>query len=270
MHTKLGERLPRRRFTALLMAVLGMFAMFGMLGPALANASTTLTSQLSADGQLGTGDSIISPSGAYRLVMQTDGNLVEYGPRGPIWATYTYGPGARLVNQSDGNVVIYGPNFVWASGTNGKGPANLTVQDDGNVVAYGANGAEWTTYTDGGRSKMAAMGAISFASKLIGKPYVFGAAGPNAFDCSGLTMQAYASVGVSLLRTSQQQYTQGVPVSRAALQPGDLVFYNGGSPGHVGIYIGNGKIIDALGSKYGVRIDSIDFPGSYTGARRLS
>ena len=264
----------RRRFArpvSLLMTVLGACAMVAVLGPAAsANASTTILGQLAAGGQLGSGDSLVSPSGSFRLVMQTDGNLVDYGPQGPIWATYTSGAGARLVNQEDGNVVVYGPNFTWASGTDGQGPATLAMQDDGNVVAYGGQGAQWSTYTNGGRSRMAAMGAIAFARQQLGKPYVWSGTGPNAYDCSGLTMTAYASVGVPLLRTSQQQYTQGVPVSRDALQPGDLVFYNGASPAHVGIYIGNNQIIDALGSKYGLRIDSINFPGTYTGARRVS
>lgn len=273
METERRERRPYARLLSLLMTVLAACAWVAVLGPAsAANAATTIVGQLAAGGQLQSDDSLVSPNRSFRLVMQTDGNLVEYGPRGPIWATYSSGTGARLVNQSDGNIVVYGPDVTWASGTAGQGPATLAVQDDGNVVAYGGRGAQWSTYTDGGRSKIAATGAIAFARQQLGKSYVYGHTGPNDYDCSGLTMMAYASVGVTLPRTSQQQSTRGVPVGRDALQPGDLVFYNSAS--HVGIYIGNGQIINALGSpngkKYGVRIDNIDFPGAYYGARRVS
>lgn len=83
------------------------------------------------------------------------------------------------------------------------------------------------------------------ARSKIGAPYVYGAAGPNAFDCSGLTSWAYAQVGKQIPRTSYAQAAQGTPVSRDQLQAGDIVaFYDGAS--HVGIYSGNGTVIHAL------------------------
>jgi len=84
---------------------------------------------------------------------------------------------------------------------------------------------------------------VAFVYAQIGKPYVFGASGPNSYDCSGLTSAAWASVGVSIPRTSQEQWA-GLPhVPTSDMQPGDILVFNGA--GHVGIYVGGGMMIDA-------------------------
>ena len=88
---------------------------------------------------------------------------------------------------------------------------------------------------------------VEIARTKIGSPYVYGAAGPNAFDCSGFTSWVYAQAGKSIPRTSQAQASAGTPVSLDNIQPGDIVVYYGGAS-HVGIYAGNGTIIDALNS----------------------
>jgi cell wall-associated NlpC family hydrolase len=86
--------------------------------------------------------------------------------------------------------------------------------------------------------------AMSLALSKVGKPYRWGASGPNAFDCSGLVKWSFAQAGRALPRTSRAQSTAGTPVSRANLQPGDLVFFY--KPiSHVGIYIGNNKVVHA-------------------------
>jgi cell wall-associated NlpC family hydrolase len=91
--------------------------------------------------------------------------------------------------------------------------------------------------------------AIAFARAQIGDPYVWGAAGPNAWDCSGLTMGAWRAGGISLPHYSVAQYSQSTPISRASLRPGDLVFWgSSSSPSsiyHVALYVGNGMIIQA-------------------------
>ncbi len=95
-------------------------------------------------------------------------------------------------------------------------------------------------------SEADASDVISIARKQLGKPYVWGASGPNSFDCSGLTQYVYKQVGISISRTSSAQSVQGSTVSRANLQPGDLVFFNSGgssSVSHVGIYVGNNQMI---------------------------
>jgi peptidoglycan DL-endopeptidase CwlO len=85
--------------------------------------------------------------------------------------------------------------------------------------------------------------AVSFAYNHIGDPYQYAADGPGSFDCSGLTMAAWAAAGKSLPHNAAAQYSATARVSKSELQPGDLVFYR--SLGHVGLYVGGGMIIDA-------------------------
>lgn len=112
----------------------------------------------------------------------------------------------------------------------------------------------------------AAASAIEFAARQLGLPYVWGGNGPGkgdaGFDCSGLTMAAYASAGISIPRTATEQYRHGVSVPLSSLQPGDLVFYGNDSfAHHVGIYIGSAKgagvILDAPKSGAVVRFDPL-------------
>lgn len=91
-----------------------------------------------------------------------------------------------------------------------------------------------------------------------GAPYAWGAAGPNAFDCSGLTSWAHAQVGKSIPRTSSAQAAAGQPVSLDALQPGDVISYYSGAS-HVAIYIGNGKIVHALQSGSPVQVNDLHY-----------
>jgi cell wall-associated NlpC family hydrolase len=111
-----------------------------------------------------------------------------------------------------------------------------------------------------------AKAAVDYALGQVGKPYVWAADGPGSYDCSGLTMMAWAQAGVSLPHSSSGQMSAGTPVSHSDLRPGDLVFYY--SPvSHVGIYIGNGQIVDAANPSTGVRVTSVDsLP--YSGAVR--
>ena len=89
--------------------------------------------------------------------------------------------------------------------------------------------------------------AVAYAWDQLGKKYVYGTAGPNTFDCSGLTMVAWKAAGVSLPHNAAQQWGRVRHITRSQLAPGDLVFYNG--LGHVGIYIGNNQIIHAPNSR---------------------
>ena len=108
--------------------------------------------------------------------------------------------------------------------------------------------------------------ALAFARAQLGKPYRFGATGPNAYDCSGLTGAAWRYAGVSLSRTSQTQYHDGRAVSKSELQPGDLVFFYGGIS-HVGLYAGNGTVLHA--SRPGKPVEYIKMSYMpYAGARR--
>jgi len=111
-----------------------------------------------------------------------------------------------------------------------------------------------------------AAAAVQFAMAQVGKAYVYGASGPNAYDCSGLTMRAWGAAGVGLPHSSSAQQGSGTRVSESELQPGDLVFYY--SPvSHVGMYIGNGLIVNALNPGAGVRVSPLhSMP--YSGAVR--
>lgn len=98
-----------------------------------------------------------------------------------------------------------------------------------------------------------AAAAVKYALAQVGDAYVYGAMGENAFDCSGLTMRAWAQAGVSLPHSSSAQFSSGPRVSASDLRPGDLVFYY--SPiSHVGIYIGNGLIVHAANPGTGVAV----------------
>ncbi|MFJ6695982.1 NlpC/P60 family protein [Streptomyces sp. NPDC091272] len=99
--------------------------------------------------------------------------------------------------------------------------------------------------------------AVSFAYSALGKPYVWGATGPSSFDCSGLTQAAWRSAGVSLPRTTYTQINAGERVERSRLAPGDLLFFYSGIS-HVGLYIGDGKMIHAPRPGAPVRIAPID------------
>jgi cell wall-associated NlpC family hydrolase len=140
----------------------------------------------------------------------------------------------------------------------------LAARGDGPRASRGGRTGGGGTYT-GPASGRAAI-AVQTAYAQLGDPYVYGASGPNSFDCSGLTMYAWRAAGVSLPHSSSAQYGSGPHVSRSNLQPGDLVFFY--SPiSHVGIYIGGGKMIDAPHPGLTVRITAISqLP--YSGAVR--
>ncbi|PIE21452.1 MAG: hypothetical protein CSA64_01955 [Arachnia propionica] len=121
--------------------------------------------------------------------------------------------------------------------------------------------------SSGGNSSRAQK-AVDIALAQVGKRYSWGSSGPNSFDCSGLMRYAYGKVGISLSRSSRAQSRNGRRVSIDNLRPGDLVFYY--SPiSHVGMYIGNGKIVHAANPRRGVRVASLHSMPIAT-ARRVS
>jgi cell wall-associated NlpC family hydrolase len=101
--------------------------------------------------------------------------------------------------------------------------------------------------------------AIAFAEEQLGKPYQWGGTGPDAFDCSGLVMMAYESAGVDIARTSEQQWATETRIPASQAEPGDLVFFAGADgtqtdPGHVGLVIGDGKMIEAYATGFPIRV----------------
>jgi cell wall-associated NlpC family hydrolase len=111
--------------------------------------------------------------------------------------------------------------------------------------------------------------AVAVAMQYLGTPYVWGGASPSGFDCSGFTMYVWGQLGVSLPHNAAAQYGMGTPVPRDALEPGDLVFFDG--LGHVGLYVGNGAFIHAPHTGDVVRISSLSgwYSDTYVGARRV-
>ncbi|WP_069165105.1 C40 family peptidase [Nocardia altamirensis] len=108
--------------------------------------------------------------------------------------------------------------------------------------------------------------ALDAAMSKLGAPYVYGAAGPNAFDCSGLVQWSYRQAGLELPRTSGAQLGAGTPVSMDDLEPGDLVSFYGG--GHSGLYAGDGNVVHASTSGTPVRVAPISSM-PFAGARRF-
>jgi cell wall-associated NlpC family hydrolase len=138
------------------------------------------------------------------------------------------------------------------------------------LAAFGSSGASGNfkpvacpvEYIGGAAGK-----AAQTACAQIGKPYVWAAQGPNAFDCSGITLYAWAAAGVTLRHFTQWQWQDGTPVSRAELRPGDLVFYFSDLH-HMGMYVGGGWIVHAPTTGDVVRMAKIDAVATPAGYRR--
>jgi len=139
--------------------------------------------------------------------------------------------------------VVHGGQYRWAS------------------VRYLASLAPQAVPADAGGK------ALAFARSQLGKPYAYGAAGPNAYDCSGLTSAAWKAAGVTLPRTSQQQFGIGQKVAKDDLQPGDLVFFYGDKPTHVALYVGDGQILHAPRPGKTVEYSMLSYM-PFSGARR--
>jgi cell wall-associated NlpC family hydrolase len=118
-----------------------------------------------------------------------------------------------------------------------------------------------TAHTVGAQALQAAIGKE-------GAPYVWGAAGPGAFDCSGLVVWAYAQEGIALPHYTGSLWNSGVHVARNDLEPGDLVFFFS-DISHVGIYLGNGLMIDAPDFGVPVKVEPV-YWGAYAGAVRIA
>jgi peptidoglycan DL-endopeptidase CwlO len=111
---------------------------------------------------------------------------------------------------------------------------------------------------------------IGYAREQLGKPYLWGGTGPDAFDCSGLVMMAYRAAGISIPRTSEEQWAWGPRIPASQVQPGDLVFFAGSdgttaSPGHVALVIGKNTMIEAYATGFPIRISQFGTSGAAAG-----
>jgi cell wall-associated NlpC family hydrolase len=149
------------------------------------------------------------------------------------------------------------------------------------AARYSAGGAQAISAAGSAVCQQAALGPLpagtagkilSYAEAQLGKPYVFGAAGPDSFDCSGLAMMAYRAAGIAIPRTSQAQWAWGRRVPASQVQPGDLVFFSGSdgtpaAPGHVGIVLDPAAhtMINAYTTSFPVEEDTYGLPTSKGG-----
>jgi cell wall-associated NlpC family hydrolase len=147
--------------------------------------------------------------------------------------------------------------------------ASLTVPQQQTVAStsIGASGTTTATYT--GPTSTQAERAVAFAYAQLGKPYQWGATGPGSFDCSGLAQAAWAAAGVAIPRDTYEQWAALPHIASSAIQPGDLLYYDG--IGHVAMYVGNGYIIDAPQTGMDVQKIPMDtgwYAANFVGAAR--
>ena len=202
------------------------------------------------------------------------------------WAIY--GDGGNIMNPGD--AIPAAARLLVANGAPGNlQQALFAYNHSGSYVTsvldqaarYAAGGAQAVSAAGSAICQQAALGPLpagtagkilAYAEAQLGKPYVFGAAGPDAFDCSGLAMTAYRAAGITIPRTSQAQWAYGRQVPASQVQPGDLVFFAGGdgtpaAPGHVGIVLDPAArtMIDGYTSAFPVEEDTYGLPGSKGG-----
>ncbi|MGW7668301.1 NlpC/P60 family protein [Streptomyces sp. NPDC054775] len=130
-------------------------------------------------------------------------------------------------------------------------------ESSSSTTTGGSSGSSTTAPTNGTKAEK----VLAYARAQVGKPYVWGATGPDSYDCSGLTQAAWKAAGVSLPRTTYDQVDAGTTVPLADAQPGDLIFFYD-DISHVGIYIGDGMMIHAPKPGAYVREESIYYDGS--------
>ena len=159
------------------------------------------------------------------------------------------------------------------SNSNTQTTNNATNNTSSNQNSSSSNKVEQSNTNVPAANTSLAQAVVNLAYSKIGSPYVWGAEGPNSFDCSGLTSYVYRNAaGISIPRSSSAQSTYGTTVSKANLQPGDLVFFGSGSVSHVGIYIGGGNMIHSPKPGETVTITSINssyYSGRFITAKRV-
>ena len=202
------------------------------------------------------------------------------------WALY--GDGGNIMNPGD--AIPAAARLLVANGAPGNlQQAIFAYNHSGSYVQhvlawaarYSAGGAQAISAAGSAVCQQAALGplpagtagkVLAYAEAQLGKPYLFGAAGPDAFDCSGLAMMAYRAAGIAIPRTSQAQWAYGTQIPASQVQPGDLVFFAGAdgtpaAPGHVGIVLNPAAhtMIDAYATGYPVEEDTYGLPDSKGG-----
>ena len=162
-------------------------------------------------------------------------------------------------------------NVLLSNGKKGWVSSKYVKVSNGDPNSVLANNTNTNTNTSTNTNK--AEKIVALAKKQLGKPYAWGAEGPNSFDCSGLTYYVYKQHGITLPRSSKAQSQSGKTISKSNLKPGDLVFFNtnGSGVSHVGIYIGNGNMIHSTKPGDVVKTTSINssyYKNKFVAAKR--
>lgn len=173
------------------------------------------------------------------------------------------------------NVSAAAKRFIsQATGLSPSVSANVnTSQNSGSAVSVSQSTSKGSQPENTAQTGASGNKIVDTAKKYLGTPYVWGGASPSGFDCSGLMQYVYAQNGIKIPRVSQDQFKSGSAVKSGNLAPGDLVFFKGytkdaQNPGHVGMYIGDGKYIQAPKTGDVVKVSSLSDRSDYVGARR--
>jgi cell wall-associated NlpC family hydrolase len=180
----------------------------------------------------------------------------------------------QLSPYDPGDAIFTAATMLCANGAASGTPAGIrrAVFAYNHSWAYVSDVLSWAArYTVPAPSHAAAT-AIAFAVRQVGKPYQWGAAGPNAYDCSGLVFAAYATAGIQIARTTFGWQLDGPTVPLSAIEPGDLLFSAGSdgtptNPGHVVMYLGGGQVIQAPQTGEDVQIDPLSLAGVVVATR---
>ncbi len=204
------------------------------------------------------------------------------GAEGPMqfepatFAEYAVGadPDAALSVYDPADAIYAAAAMLCANGAASATPARISraVFAYNHSQAYVASVLAWAARYTAPAPAGAAATAIAFALDQLGKPYRWGAAGPGAYDCSGLVYAAYAAAGIQIARTTFQWRLDGPQVPLSQIQPGDLLFSAGSdgtpaNPGHVVMYLGAGQVVQAPQTGQDVQIDPLDLAGVVVATR---
>ena len=183
-------------------------------------------------------------------------------------------PGSTLSPYDPADAIYTAAAMLCADGAASGTPVGIrqAIFAYNHSWAYVAQVLAWAARYTVPATSAAAADAIAFALRQIGKPYEWGAAGPAAYDCSGLVYAAYAAAGIRMARTTFGWRQDGPQVPLTQIEPGDLLFYPGSdgtaaNPGHVVMYLGGGQIIQAPQTGEDVQVDPLDLSGVVVATR---